>query len=298
MSTAATLEVVRKEGYWQGRFSAMASPCEVLIDTDDEHYARKLIQLARQEALRIEAKFSRYRDDNIVHQINNARGKSILVDAETQQLLDYAQQCYELSEHRFDITSGVLREIWKFDGSDRLPNAEAVKNVLARVGWHRVQWSPPSIQLPERMEIDLGGVGKEFAVDRSALILREQSCHSALINYGGDIHVLGPRRDGRGWHIGLEDPRLTSSSLIDVCLQQGAVATSGDSHRYLLHKGRRYSHILDPTNGWPVAAAPRSVTVLAPSCLEAGMLSTFAMLQGKEAEAFLQAEEVKYWCIW
>ncbi|MBD3671034.1 MAG: FAD:protein FMN transferase [Gammaproteobacteria bacterium] len=283
--------------HWQGRFRAMASPCEVLIDLEDETLARDLFERVQQEAWRIEAKFSRYRDDNIVHQINHADGKTVCVDEETRQLFEYARQCHALSNGKFDITSGVLREVWTFDGGDRLPDAADVEVVRQRVGWDRVDWQPPCLTLKPGMEIDLGGLGKEYAVDRAALLLHDAGCDSALVNFGGDVYVLGPRRDGRGWAIGLEDPHSNQTSLGGLTLSEGGLATSGDSHRYLLHKGVRYSHILDPTTGWPVPDAPRSITVLAPTCLQAGMLATFAMLQGAGAEAFLDDEGVKYWCI-
>jgi thiamine biosynthesis lipoprotein len=292
------LSIEHRNGVWQGRFTAMGSPCEVLIDSDDEPLARRLITLVRDEARRIEAKFSRYRDDNIIHQINHAHGEAICVDEETRQLLDYAQLCYQLSEGHFDITSGVLRAAWRFDGSDRLPGNDEVQALLSRVGWDKLEWRPPCIRMAEGMEIDLGGIGKEYAVDRCALMLKEHGMASALVNFGGDIHVVGPRRDGEAWLIGLEAPEQPDRTADGLHLRQGGIATSGDSHRFLLRDGVRYSHILDPTTGWPVPGAPRSVTVMAPSCLEAGMLSTFAMLQGSEAETFLREEGVEYRCLW
>ena len=292
-----TVSVVRRDGYWQGRFTSMGSPCEVLIDSDDQQHARRLILLVQGEAGRIEAKFSRYRTDNIIHEINHAHGHEVCVDDETRQLLDYAQQCYALSEGRFDITSGVLRAAWRFDGSDRLPEDAEVQALLAKVGWDKVQWHPPCIRLAAGMEIDLGGIGKEYAVDRCAMLLRQAGMQSALVNFGGDIHVVGPRRDGTPWHIGLEAPGHHRVAADAIQISQGGVATSGDSHRFLLRDGIRYSHILDPTTGWSVPGAPRSVTVLAPTCLEAGMLSTFAMLHGRDAESFLEAEGCRFWCL-
>jgi thiamine biosynthesis lipoprotein len=291
------LSINRQGELWQGRFTAMGSPCEVLIDSDDASLAQSLIGLVRDEALRIEAKFSRYREDNIIYQINHAQGERVCVDEETRQLLDYAGLCHQLSDGRFDITSGILRAAWRFDGGDALPSPEEVEALLPRVGWEKVVWEPPCIRLAEGMEIDLGGIGKEYAVDRCALLLREQGMNSALVNFGGDIHVAGPRRNGDGWRVGLEAPGNTGSSVASLPIRQGGVATSGDTHRYLLRDGIRYGHILDPTSGWPVPKAPRSVTVLAPTCLQAGMLSTFAMLSGAEAESFLEAEGVDYHCL-
>jgi thiamine biosynthesis lipoprotein len=282
----------------------MASPCELLLDVDNAATARRLLSLAQGEARRIEEKFSRYRPDNIIDRINRAAGAPVEVDAETASLLDYAHQCYDLSEGLFDVTSGVLRQVWRFDGSDRLPAQADVAALLPRVGWGKVRWRPPVITLPAGMELDLGGIGKEYAVDRSALLLRQETDASVLVNYGGDLFCSGPRRDGRGWVVGIESPVASPQasraevSVRDYEVRRGGIATSGDVRRYLLKDGVRYSHILDPRNGWPVVGAPRSVTVFAPTCTEAGILSTLAMLQGPNAEVFLQAQGVEYWCIW
>jgi thiamine biosynthesis lipoprotein len=286
-------------GYWRGTFDAMASPCEVLVDTDDERLARELCEKVQAEALRIESKYSRYRDDSELSRINCSDGQPVTVDDETAHLLDYADQCYRLSEGRFDISSGVLREAWRFDGSDRLPEAAVVEKLLARIGWHKVEWHAPVIVLPPEMELDFGGIGKEYAVDRCALLCARHSEAAVLINFGGDLHVSAPRRGNQPWYVAVDDPRLESEQgMATIELRRGAIATSGDAHRYLVKGGVRYSHILDPQSGWPVRGAPRSVTVLAQSCVEAGMLATFAMLQGESAEQFLREQQAVYWCVW
>lgn len=82
-----------------------------------------------------------------------------------------------------------------------------------------------------------------------------------------------------------------------VAVQSGALATSGSSYRYLLSEGRRYGHVLNPRTGWPVEEPPLSVTVAASTCTEAGMLATFAMLHGRDAEVFLEKQEVRYWLV-
>ncbi len=283
--------------YWIGRFQAMACPCEILIVTEDQLIANQAVAITYDEAKRIEHKFSRYRNDNIIHQINNAQGKTIHVDDETANLLEFANQCYELSDGLFDITSGVLREIWKFDGSDKIPGQTHIDNIKSRIGWNKVTWQRPLLTLQNEMEIDLGGLGKEYAVDQCAKLIAEYTTASALVNFGGDIVVTGPRNKNQPWIIGVDDPDKTGENAIgQVQLMRGGLATSGDARRYLLKDGVRYSHILNPKTGWPVLDAPHSVTVIANTCLEAGMLSTFAMLQGKDAEMFLEAQQVKFWC--
>ncbi len=276
----------------------MASPCELLVATAKRSLAERLLHIARNEALRIERKFSRYRTDNDIHRINHSEGNPVRVDDETANLLDYAQQCWEISEGKFDITSGILRKVWRFDGSNRLPSPEAVAALLPRIGWEKVKWNRPFITLRPGMEIDLGGIGKEYAVDRTARLILQQGESRVLINYGGDLYALGPRAEGMPWAVGVDDPEATGVRQIGaVNLSKGGLATSGDARRFLVKDGIRYSHILDPTTGWPVSGAPRAVTVIAETCLEAGMLATLAMLQGDKARAFLEAQEVTFWCL-
>ena len=280
-----------------GQFDAMASPCEILIESQDSELAAHLTQTAAAEAWRIEDKLSRYIPDNAVGQINTSNGRPIEVDEETASLLDFAATLYDLSDGRFDITSGVLREVWTFDGGDRIPGPEAVKNVLRRVGWRRVSWQRPVLTLEPGMEIDFGGIGKEYAVDRAAGMLSEVAACSVVVNFGGDLAVTRQPQKRRAWRVGIEAaPAAGERGETVLEIRTGALATSGDSRRYLLSGGVRYSHILDPKSGWPVEGAPRSVTIAADTCTQAGMLSTLAMLQGYNAETFLDGEGVKYWC--
>jgi FAD:protein FMN transferase len=281
---------------WLGTFAAMASPCEVHVANADRALAEHVLDIVAAEAGRIEAKFSRYRPGNIVDRINTARGRTVVVDEETARLLDYAQMLFELSDGKFDITSGVLRRAWKFDGSDRIPTHEAVRALLGGVGWGRARWRAPELTLRDGMQIDFGGIGKEYAVDRAAELVGP-ICGSCMLNFGGDLLALGPSRDGRPWLVGiesLEDPTLSATQ---IELERGALATSGDARRFLLKDGKRYGHILDPTTGWPVEGAPRSVTVAAPTCTQAGMFATLALLRGRDAESFLAAQGVRHWCL-
>lgn len=289
-------------GRWVGRFEAMASPCEVLVDGGDEALAARLLGLARDEALRIERKYSRYRDDSELARWHRHPGEAVEVDDESAGLLDMAALCHRLSGGLFDISSGVLREVWHFDGGDRLPDPEAVARVTARVGWSRVGWQRPWLSLPSGMALDLGGLGKEYAADRVLGLLRAHTDRPLLVNLGGDLVVSGPQADGAPWYVGIEQavpaasPLATGASAAGlIALRDGALATSGDARRFLQKDGVRYSHILDPRSGWPVRDAPRSVTVAAPTCTEAGLMATLAMLQGPGAEALLAAQGLPHW---
>jgi len=132
------------------------------------------------------------------------------------------------------------------------------------------------------MELDFGGFGKEYAVDRAAVVLREAGASSALVNLAGDLTVLGPQPDGSPWRIGVQHPRREGAAIATLPIVSGAIATSGDYERYLEAEGVRHCHVLDPRTGRS-ARGFQSVTVHAASCLVAGSASTIAMLMGPEA---------------
>jgi len=267
----------------------------VLADTPDPTLGARAGQLVKEEALRIEAKYSRYRP-SVVTSINENAGRDMEVDVETADLLDYALRCYELSDGRFDITSGVLRRLWRFDGSGKIPEESQVEAILKVVGWHRVSWKRPRLRLAPGMEVDLGGIGKEYAVDRAMVLAQKQADVPLLINFGGDLRVSGPRRDGNGWCVAIEDADRAGASAGLVELSHGAVATSGDTYRRIVADGMYYGHVLDAKTGWPVRGAPRSITVHASTCSEAGLLAKLALLHGSSAEEFLRTAQVRAWC--
>lgn len=273
----------------------MASPCEIHVETTDLAHANDLIHLGSSEAWRIEQKFSRYRDDNIIFRINHAHGEPVIVDPETASLLDFSAECYAISDGLFDVTSGILREAWHFDGSDRLPDVTKIKFLLSRIGWQKLSWEKPCLILPAQMELDFGGIGKEYAVDRVLSLLTAQTSCPVLVNFGGDLHASGPREGQQAWITGIENPADEQIPINMLELYQGALATSGDAFRYLEKDGVRYGHILNPMTGWPADNAPHSVTVAAQNCTQAGILATLAMLHGEEAEVFLESQQVRSW---
>jgi FAD:protein FMN transferase len=293
-SCAATLS--RAADHWVGRFVAMASPCEVLIEDASSTLARQVVDTVAAEAWRIERKFSRYRTDSAVHRINESAGSETVVDEESANLLDFAATLTRLSEGAFDITSGVLRKAWTFDGGDHVPSQAQIDALLESVGWRRVEWHRPILKLQAGMQIDLGGIGKEYAVDAAAGNVETTAPGlSCLINFGGDVVVRNARRDGKPWRVGIESYSRSGAAERVVQLSCGALATSGDSRRFVFRGGHRYSHILDARTGWPVRNAPHSITVAADSCTQAGTLTTLAMLKGQHAEELLKASGAQYW---
>ena len=281
------------------QFQAMSSACEIRLDAvagDSEAALAAAAQRAIDEVHRIEAKYTRYRADSIVSRINAAAGgaQAIEVDDETASLLDFAGMLHQLSDGLFDITSGVLRRAWDFRAG-RLPKPGVLAGVLPLIGWEQVEWShvrgqAKHIQLPRPgMELDFGGFGKEYAADRAMAVLADAGQTHGFVNLGGDIRVLGPRADGSAWRFGIQHPRQADATIASVNMLEGALASSGDYERFFELDGRRYCHILDPRNGWPVSSWA-SVSVTAPACVAAGALSTIAMLKGVDALDFLATQ--------
>jgi thiamine biosynthesis lipoprotein len=276
-------------------FSAMASDCTVFLYGDDRAEAEAIAIAAITEVARIEQRYSRYRSDSVLAEINNVaqRSDSITVDDETAKLLDYAFACYQRSDGLFDITSGVLRKIWNFK-SGQLPDRAAINNLLPRVGLSKVSWERPKLTFPiAGMELDFGGIGKEYSADQAAAVCIALGTRHGLIDLGGDIAVIGPQPNRDPWNIAIKHPRDPDSSIMSVSVDHGALASSGDYERYMMVDGKRYCHILNPVTGWPTHGLA-AVSVIADQCLVAGTIATIAMLKGRDGISWLSGLGLKH----
>lgn len=274
-------------------FTAMSCPCEIRVVGADEQQVHGAARAGIEEVRRIEQKYSRYRPDSLLSRINAAAGghNPVQIDEETHALMQLGGHLHRASEGRFDLTSGVLRRAWDFRAR-RVPSQAQIDALLPLVCWDRVSLGPEHMHLPRHgMELDLGGLGKEYAADRAADVCLALGMYGGFVDLGGDIRVIGPRPAGSGWCLGIRDPMNAGSISGELTLTSGAVATSGDYERGFVADGRHYSHLLDARTGWPVDHW-RSVSVVAPTALSAGMLATLGMLMGETAPAILQAEGV------
>ncbi len=269
-------------------FKAMGTPCELQVYAPRLAQARRAVALALADVQRLEARYSRYREDSLLTAINREarRGGQVQVDEETAHLLDYARTCHELSDGLFDITSGLLREAWNFH-SGALPSPERLAALLERVGWEKLRWERPRLAFTQPgMELDLGGIVKEYAADRAAALCQSAGITHGMVNLGGDIRILGPHPDGSPWRVGIRHPRRPDALLQSVALSEGALASSGDYERCIQIDGVRYGHILNPHTGWPVRHMA-AVTVIAPLCVLAGSACTIGMLKEEAGPKWL-----------
>lgn len=278
-------------------FNAMGTLCEIQLFAKNTKSAKRISEEAIRDVQRLESKYSRYRVDSLLSRINNAAstGRQLEVDAETASLLDYAHTCYQQSDGLFDISSGILRKAWQFKES-KLPEPILITELLEKVGWEKVDWHRPVLTFKTPgMEIDFGGIVKEYAADRVAALCHNQGCNHGLINLGGDVKIIGPRPDESPWHIGISHPRDKQNMLETITLSRGAIASSGDYERCMLIDGVRYGHILNPKTGWPVQKLS-SVTVISDFCVIAGSAATIAMLKEAEGPGWLAELGLPY--IW
>lgn len=268
-------------------FPALGTRCELQYAAPGgDAQAAAFEQAAVAWVAAFEAKYSRFRSDSLISRINAAAGGGwIEIDTETEQLFSLCDSLQILTQGILDPTALPLIRLWNYKAeSPRIPSDAEVAEARALVGWSKVQRAPGRVALPRRgMALDLGGFGKEYAVDIVAQIGVEYGLSSVLVDFGHDLRALGQPPGRPAWHIGLEDPRNPGSTAGSIAVKGKGVASSGDYLRGYTVGGRRYGHIIDPRTGRPVANGCRQATVVAATCLQAGALSTTAFVLGVPA---------------
>ena len=270
-------------------FSAMGTVCQFHLYTQSFDAARLAAETGAAEVGRLEKRYSRYRPDSVLSRINRiaAIGGTIRVDEEAADLIDYAFTCHKKSGGLFDITSGLLRKAWDFS-SPHLPEQGQIQDLLPLVGLQKLIWTSPDLGFPVAgMEIDLGGIVKEYAADRAAEFCMACGIVAGLVELGGDIRAIGPHPDGTPWDVQIRHPREPDAIMAVMTLSGGGLASSGDYERFIEVDGKRYCHLLDPRTGWPVSGLS-SVSVVAESCLVAGSIASIAMLKQDMGVDWLQ----------
>lgn len=267
---------------------AMGSELRLTAWSSDEAATRVAFAAVFADFEKLESLMSTWREGSDVLRLNAAAGGApVPVSPEVIEVLQLASSFSELSGGKFDITFGALSGLWKFDHDqdDVVPDSEAVRARLPLIAWEDVevdaQAGTARLRRPG-MSVHLGGIGKGYAVDRAAAILRQHGIRNFLIKAGGDLYV-GGHPEGRPWRVAIQDPRGASDEpFAYVDLTDATFSTSGDYERFFLSDGRRYHHILDPDTGMP-AMASRTVTILARRAVEADALGKIVFILGPDA---------------
>lgn len=264
---------------------AMGSELRLSAWTTDEPSAVTAFEEVFGEFDRLESLMSVWRDASDIQRLNAAAGvHAVPVSPEVREVLGTARRVSDLTGGKFDITFAALADIWKFDQDqdNRVPAAADIQARLPLVDYRAVEVDEragTAFIARRGVRAHLGGIGKGYAVDRGAAILRRRGIRHFMIQAGGDLYVGGVRGD-RPWRVGIRDPRGPAGrSFAALDLSDATFSTSGDYERFFIKDGRRYHHIIDPDIGEP-AAGCRSVTIVTDQAVLADALSTGVFVLG------------------
>jgi thiamine biosynthesis lipoprotein len=265
---------------------SMGSEVHLTAWTADETAALAAFDAVFDEFDRLDALMSVWKEGSDIERLNRAAGDTpVPVSADVREVFGMARQASEWTDGKFDVTFGVLSGLWKFD-HDLDGNIPARADIVARlrlIDYRRLQVDDragTAYLATKGMRAHLGGIGKGYAVDRGASILRSRGINDFMIQSGGDLYVAGKRGD-RAWRAGIQDPRSAGTIFAAMDLTDSAFSTSGDYERFFMKDGRRYHHIIDPATGEP-AQGSRSVTIVTPRAAVADGLSTGVFILGPD----------------
>jgi FAD:protein FMN transferase len=264
---------------------SMGSELRLTVWTADEPAALSAIDAVFNEFDRLESLMSTWLPGSDIERLNAAAGReAVRVSSDVVSVLETAQQASEWTGGKFDVTFGVLSGLWRFDHDqdNSIPDMREVRERLSLIDYRRlkIDRGAGTVFLERSgMRVNLGGIGKGYAVDRGIAIMRARGFRDFLIQSGGDMYAAG-YRDGQPWRIGIQDPRGPGGqAFARVAVSDSTFSTSGDYERAFVRGGIRYHHIIDPTTGEP-ARGCRSTTVLAPQAVIADALSKSVFLLG------------------
>ena len=265
----------------------MGSEVRLQAWTNDEPRALRAFERVFDDFDRLDRLLSVWHADSDVSRINAAAAVApVKVQPETLEVLRVAQQISVWTHGKFDVTFGALSGLWRFDHDqdNRIPPPADIRQKLPLIDYQSLVLDPDAGTVSLRragMRVHLGGVGKGYAVDRAAAILRSEGIPDFLIQAGGDLYA-GGRHGDRAWRGGIRDPRGPADSIFAALdLRDETFSTSGDYERFFMSDGRRYHHILDPDEGQP-ARGCRSVTIVTRRAIIADGLSTGVFILGPE----------------
>jgi thiamine biosynthesis lipoprotein len=250
----------------------------LIVSIDSEH--KNLINEINSEIIRIEEKFSRYKENSLVYKINSNKGKWIDVDKEFLYVIKTSLYLYDLSNGAFNPLIGDIVNEWGFyDGHYKIPDDDLLKNLLKNIDKDYIKIDDENKKVMiENGSLDFGGIVKGYALDKIKEILINNNVKEAIVNLGGNILVFGNRK----FKIGVKNPR-SEGIIYTFDIQGGSfVATSGDYENYFILDGKRYHHIIDPKIGKPSQSGLIEVSVVSRSGIIGDGLSTTLFVLGKE----------------
>jgi FAD:protein FMN transferase len=271
---------------------AMGSEFAIDLYAPDEETAEQWMQASFEEIDRLEDLLSNYKPTSELSRISREAGKGpVVTDPETFAFLERAVELSRRSDGAFDITVGPLMRAWGFFfNKGRIPSSEELAALRVKTGWKHIKLDPAARTVffdNGGMELDPGGIGKGYAVDRVAALLRGEGVTAALISGGSSsIYGLGSPPGESGWRVNVPDPVHEGEILSSVMLKDTSLSTSACTEKFFIKNGRRYCHILNPRTERPVEDRLQT-TVIVPSATDSDALSTATFVMEPEAAARL-----------
>lgn len=268
---------------------AMGSELRLTAWTPRDAVALDALSQVFAEFDRLDDLMSVWREDSDIQRLNTAAGEHpVPISPEVREVLRIARQVSEWTGGKFDVTFAALSGLWKFDYQDKdntIPDRREVLERLPLINYRDLEVDDragTAFLKRKGMRVNLGGIGKGYATDRAAEILRRLGLHDFMIQAGGDLYVAG-RRGDRPWRVGIRDPRGPADrSFAALDLSDSTFSTSGDYERFFMKDGRRYHHILDLSAGEP-ARGCRSVTLVTGRAVIADALAKGVFVLGPDA---------------
>ncbi|MEX6690571.1 FAD:protein FMN transferase [Danxiaibacter flavus] len=279
----------------------MGSRFDISIVANDSLSAERYIDTVIGEVTRIEYLISDWKPETQISQVNSNAGiRPVKVDKEVFDLAKRAIHFSEITNGAFDISFAAMDRIWKFDGSmTEMPSPEAVKKSVEKVGYKNIILdsinSTIFLKLPG-MKIGFGALGEGYAADKCREMMIVKGIKAGIVNGSGDMSTWGKQPNGKDWNIGITNPFHNDKLFAVVPLREGSVTTSGSYEKFVVFDGRRYSHIINPSTGYPVTGLS-SVTVFGPGTETANGFSTSLMVLGKDKGLALLQQYPDYSCI-
>jgi thiamine biosynthesis lipoprotein len=261
----------------------MGTRCSVGFVAEDVCVASEFESSVLRWVKEFERRYSRFNPASLVSRINNSAGESwIEIDEEADEIFRLADQAYRLTDGVFDPSALPLVQVWDYTKKHAvLPDSAEIERARNFVGWNRIDRRPGHVRLAEKgMGIDLGGLCKEFAVDRISEMAGSFGINRIMVDLGQDIRVRGTAPEAGKWLVGLENPFRPGACWITAAINDCAVASSGAYFRSFTLAGKTFGHIIDPRTGYPADNECRSTTVIAPTCWFSGVLSTASFILG------------------
>jgi thiamine biosynthesis lipoprotein len=260
----------------------------ITVLAENSRKGESLIDEAVSEIQRIESLLTTFSENSQTNKINeNAGIKAVKVDLEVFELIERAQRISRMTDGAFDLSYGSLdKQFWNFDKTmTELPDPEIAKEKVRLINFENIilDKNQNTVFLKEKgMRIGFGGIGKGYAADKAANLLKNRGVKSGIVNASGDLITWGNQPNGESWTISLAHPDLPTKAFSSLNISNLAVATSGNYEKFAIINGKRYSHTINPKTGYPVTGI-KSVSIICPIAELADALATPVTIMGVEA---------------